>query len=112
MKITLIAPRIEAAAMNFRLAMDLVGRSFSHIPLNLATLAALTPRDVEVVIIDENVETLDLDMETDVVAMTGIYIQTCRLFELAREFRKRGKIVAIGGSIATDLEADCRALAD
>ena len=112
MKITLIAPRIEAAAMNFRLAMDLVGRSFSHIPLNLATLAALTPRDVEVVIVDENVETLDLDMDTDVVAFTGIYIQRSRLFELAREFRKRGKIVAIGGSIATDLEADCRALAD
>ena len=112
MKITLIAPRIEPAAMNFRFAMDLVGRSFSHIPLNLATLAALTPADVEVVIVDENVETLDLDMSTDVVAFTGIYIQRRRLFELAEAFRKRGKIVAIGGSIATDLEADCRALAD
>lgn len=112
MKIALVAPRIEAAAMNFRLAMDLVGRSFSHIPLNLATLAALTPDGVEVVIVDENVEALDLDMAVDAVAFTGIYIQRRRLFELAAEFRKRGKVVAIGGSIATDLEADCRERAD
>ncbi len=112
MKILLIAPRIEPAAMNFRFAMDLVGRSFSHIPLNLATLAALTPEGVEVSIQDENVEPVDFAADADVVAFTGIYIQRRRLFELAEAFRKRGKIVAIGGSIATDLEADCRERAD
>jgi radical SAM superfamily enzyme YgiQ (UPF0313 family) len=112
MKILLIAPLIEPAPMNFRFAMDLVGRSFSHLPLNLATLAALTPRDVEVSIVDENVEPVDLDAEADVVALTGIYMQRRRLFELAESFRKRGRIVAIGGSIATDLEEECRARAD
>ena len=35
MKILLVTPKIEPAAMNFRFAMDLVGKSFSHIPLNL-----------------------------------------------------------------------------
>ena len=112
MKVVLLNPAIPTSAMNFGFAMDLVGCAFSHIPLPLATLAALTPAGVDVAIVDECVEPVDLDLAADIVAMTGIYSQRERLFELADAFRGRGRCVVIGGPIATDLEDACRAHAD
>lgn len=98
--------------MNFQFAMDLVNCSFSHIPLQLCTLAALTPAEVGVCIVDENVEPVDLELEADVVAMTGIFSQRERLFQLADHFRARGKTVAIGGPITQDCRDECREHAD
>ena len=112
MRVCLLAPRIPPAPMNFQFAMDLVGCAFSHIPLPLATLAALTPAGVDVRIVDENVEPIDLDLDADVVAFSGIYCQRRRLFELADAFRARGRRVVIGGAIATDLPDECRAHCD
>ena len=44
--------------MNFHHCMDLVGVKYSHLPLSLPTLAALTPADCTVGLIDENVDRL------------------------------------------------------
>lgn len=113
MKIALVNPRIPAAAMNFQHAMDLVGARFAHIPLGLATVAALTPREASVIIHDENVEDSDtLALTADVVALTGIFCQRARLFELASAFRARGVHVCIGGPIVSDMPEACRAHAD
>lgn len=112
MKVVLLSPRIPPAPMNFAGAMDLVGCAFSHIPLPLATLAALTPRTHAVRILDENVEEVPLDLDADLVAFTGIWCQRDRLFELADGFRARGVRVAIGGPIAQDAEDECRQHAD
>ncbi|MCC6625490.1 MAG: B12-binding domain-containing radical SAM protein, partial [Deltaproteobacteria bacterium] len=91
----------------------LVGARFAHIPLGLATLAALTPAGVDVSIFDENVEDGPAtDVRGDVVAMTGIFCQRRRLFELADRLRARGVHVCIGGPIASDAPAECRAHAD
>jgi radical SAM superfamily enzyme YgiQ (UPF0313 family) len=113
MKIALVNPRIPPAAMNFQYAMPLVGARFAHIPLGLATVAALTPANAEVVIFDENVEDGDpLQLQVDVVAMTGIFCQRERLLQLAAAFRARGIHVCIGGPIASDMPDACRAAAD
>ncbi|HVJ92895.1 MAG TPA: radical SAM protein [Labilithrix sp.] len=112
MQICLVNPRIPPAAMNFQFAMDLVDCAFSHIPLALCTLAALTPASMSVRIVDENVEPVFLDLEADIIAMTGVYCQRERLFELADAFRARGKRVAIGGPITADVYDQCRAHAD
>ena len=112
MKICLINPRIPPAPMNFQFAMDLVDCAFSHIPLGLCTLGALTPADIDVTLVDENVEAVDLDLDCDVVAMTGIYCQRERMFELADAFRARGKVVVLGGAITQDMYEECRAHAD
>jgi radical SAM superfamily enzyme YgiQ (UPF0313 family) len=98
--------------MNFQFAMDLVGCAFSHLPLNLATVAALTPAGMPVSIVDENVEPVNLDLEADLVGFTGIYCQRERLFELADGFRSRGRKVVIGGALATDLTEECLQHAD
>jgi len=115
MNVVLVNPRIPPAAMNFQLAMELVDARFAHIPLGLATLAALTPPEHHVRIVDECVEDVDVDTiarGADLVALTGIYCQDGRLFQLADAFRERGVRVAIGGPIAEDREADVLAHCD
>jgi len=112
-----VTPAIPPAPMNFAYAMELVGARFSHIPLGLATVAALTPPGHVVEIVDENVEDAPLDgaalaRGADVVAFTGIYCQRERLYALARAVREAGGRVAIGGPIADDLHDECRAVAD
>ena len=68
---------------------------FSVLPLTV--VAALTPRKHEVRVVDENVEPLDFDVECDVVGITFMTALAPRAYEIAREFRSRGKIVVGGG---------------
>lgn len=68
---------------------------FSVLPLTV--VAALTPREHAVRIVDENVEPLDLDADCDVVGISFMTALAPRAYELARHFRRRGKIVAAGG---------------
>lgn len=69
--------------------------------LALPTLAALAPRDFDVRIVDEHISAVDFDAEAAFVAITGKVTQHSRMVELAREFRRRGKTVLIGGPHAT-----------
>ena len=65
--------------------------------LSLPTIAAYTPEHWEVDMIDEAVEDIDFDYPCD---MVGLSIMTCyapRAYEIAKEFRKRGKTVVMGG---------------
>jgi radical SAM superfamily enzyme YgiQ (UPF0313 family) len=65
--------------------------------LSLTTVAALTPREHEVEICDENVETLDFDAPVDVVGVSFMTAFANRAYEIADEFRGRGKVVVAGG---------------
>jgi radical SAM superfamily enzyme YgiQ (UPF0313 family) len=72
-------------------------------PLGLAVLAALTPPDWEIKIIDENIgvpdyRTLPLP---DLVGVTAFTSQANRAYEVAAEFRSRGVPVVMGGIHAT-----------
>jgi len=65
--------------------------------LSLPTIAAYTPDHWDVDLVDEAVEDIDFDDPCD---MVGLSIMTCyapRAYEIAREFRKRGKTVVMGG---------------
>jgi radical SAM superfamily enzyme YgiQ (UPF0313 family) len=65
--------------------------------LSLPTIAAYTPESWEVDLVDEAVEDIDFD---DPCEMVGLSIMTCyapRAYEIAAEFRKRGKTVVMGG---------------
>jgi radical SAM superfamily enzyme YgiQ (UPF0313 family) len=67
-------------------------------PLSLATLAALTPPEFEVTIIDENIRSIDFDGSWDLVGITSHLPQLQRAQEIAAEFSKRGVLVVCGGS--------------
>lgn len=68
---------------------------FSILPLT--TVAALTPREHEVAICDENVQALDFYAEVDVVGITFMTALAPRAYEIARAFRTRGIKVVAGG---------------
>lgn len=68
---------------------------FSLLPLT--SIAALTPLEHEVRIVDENVEPLDFETEADLVGVTFMTALAPRAYEIAREFRRRGKAVIGGG---------------
>jgi radical SAM superfamily enzyme YgiQ (UPF0313 family) len=60
-------------------------------------VAALTPREHEVRIVDENVEPLDFNAECDLVGITFMTALAPRAYEIAAEFRRRGRVVVGGG---------------
>ncbi len=62
---------------------------FSVLPLT--TVAALTPREQQVRIVDENVEALDFDTDCDVVGITFMTALAPRAYEIAASFRRRGQ---------------------
>jgi radical SAM superfamily enzyme YgiQ (UPF0313 family) len=65
------------------------------------TLAAIAPPDVEVTVVDEAVEPVTFDGDWDLVGVTGYLTQMRRMCEIADEFRRRGRLVAIGGPYAS-----------
>ncbi len=66
-------------------------------PLGLATVAALTPKNWQVEIVDENVESVNFDTDADLIGITAFNVQYQRALALAVEFKKRGKHVVFGG---------------
>ncbi len=69
--------------------------------LALPTFAALAPASVDVRLCDENITPVDFTMKPDFVGLTGKITQHGRMIAIAREFRRRGVPVLIGGPYAS-----------
>ncbi len=65
--------------------------------LGLLKVAALTPADWQVTIVDEKIEPLDLNQEADLVGITAMTTTVQRAYEIADHFRRRGIKVVLGG---------------
>ena len=64
----------------------------------LLAVAACIPRDqYEVVLTDENIETIDFDMKADLVGISAMTSYVNRGYEIADQFRARGVPVVMGG---------------
>lgn len=72
-------------------------RFFALPPLNLLYVAALTPKDVEVTLIDEHVDRIDFEEKVDLVGITSLTATAPRAYEIGDEFKKRGVKVVLGG---------------
>jgi len=70
-------------------------------PLSLLQVAALTPPEHEVVLLDEAVEDVDFDSPCDLVGITAFTSSAPRAYDIASGFRKRGIPVVIGGMHAS-----------
>ena len=70
---------------------------FKFPPLSILTLAASTPEEVEVSIIDENLEEIWYKIDVDLIGITVMTPQAVRAYEIADEFRSQGKRVVLGG---------------
>jgi radical SAM superfamily enzyme YgiQ (UPF0313 family) len=66
-------------------------------PLSGALVAGLTPPIVEVELLHEMVRPIDYNTDTDFVALSFMDFCAPHAYEVARKFRKLGKIVVAGG---------------
>jgi len=81
-------------------------------PLSLAVVAALTPSEHTVRIIDESVEDIDPDLEADLVGITCLTAVAPRAYEIADSFRSRGVPVVLGGMHPSALPEEAAKHAD
>jgi len=70
----------------------------------LPYLAALTPKRFDVKIVDEKVEDLCFSENDDLIALTGMLNNMPRAVDIAKEYKKIGKQVVIGGPGAFALQ--------
>src|SRR5271169_1903358 len=64
----------------------------------LLAVAASIPRDqYEVILTDENIETVDFDLKCDLVGISAMTSYVNRGYEIADQFRAKGVPVAMGG---------------
>src|SRR3990170_8350838 len=102
MKLLLINPRFPESFWSFRWAVETIvpNKRTLNPPLGLATLAALTPAHWQVSIVDENVESVPLEPDADIIGVCGMGVQFARQMELLAYYRRIGRYVVAGGSFA------------
>ncbi len=76
-------------------------RSWQMQPLSIAALAGATPADHEVAFFDDRLEPIDFERPTDLAAITIETYTSRRAYQIAREYRRRGIPVVMGGYHAT-----------
>lgn len=82
-------------------------------PLGLMYLAAHTPPEVEVRLIDENVERIDFsEAAPDLVGITTMTATAPRAYEIAGRYRARGSRVVLGGVHASMVPEEALRYAD
>lgn len=100
MKLLLIKPKVKHNVYMLDFYVHRLFRSRSRYivpPLSLAIVASLTPKDVEISIIDENIEEIDFNQKPDLVGVTITSFTAPRGYEIADTFRAKGIPVVLGG---------------
>ncbi|UCC31065.1 MAG: B12-binding domain-containing radical SAM protein [Phycisphaerales bacterium] len=95
-RLTIIQPCIGRHADHRRYI-----RAWQMESLAAATLAGLTPPDVETRFYDDRMGPIPFDEPTDLVALTVETYTARRAYQLASEYRRRGVPVVMGGFHAT-----------
>ncbi len=80
--------------------------------LSLTTLAALTPDNWEVEILDARVAPVDYEVDVDLVGITAFTAEIPSAYEIADNFRARGIPVVMGGVHVSALPEETLAHAD
>ncbi len=117
MRIGLVHPRSAIVARNRPMAEFMRRHTDCFRPwmipsLGLLTIAAMTPPDVELEYVDENVDPVDLDRPYDLVALSGMTQQAFRAYALAAAFRRRDVHTVMGGAHATVMPEEAERFVD
>ncbi len=81
-------------------------------PPGLATLAAFLRADDEAVIVDEHVQSIEMDDEPDLVLIQVYITNAYRAYRIADHYRSKGVFVARGGLHVTSLPDEAIVHAD
>jgi len=120
MKIALISPKGRFLSNNpkFRKFWEnsneikFYKRFWSGLSTGLLVVAALTPKNFKIELIDENIEDIDFNKKYDLVGISNMTQQATRAYQIADEFRKKGAKVVIGGVHATIMTKEAKEHAD
>jgi len=116
MKILLVAPARKSEwgeeFWSLRTLLELTSKSAQGAVLALPTLAALTPPDIEVQLVDENCGDIDFNEKVDLVGISFLTSLAPRAYEIADEFKKKGTKVVLGGIHASMLPEEAIKHAD
>ena len=98
-EIVLINPRFETSYWGLEHALPLFGVKANLPAACLSLLAALTPGEDRVTLMDENVAPIDFEScaRADIVGLTGMIVQRFRMKEILTELKRRGCFVVVGG---------------
>jgi radical SAM superfamily enzyme YgiQ (UPF0313 family) len=75
--------------------------------LALPYMAGLTPRDIDVTLVDDRLDEIPYDGGFDLVGLSVTIATTTRAYDIADEFRRRGVTVVMGGFHPTLLPEEC-----
>jgi 3-oxoacyl-[acyl-carrier-protein] synthase II len=101
-------PELDQGLVNY-----FVGAFTTPPSLGIPLLAALTPPDIEVELVDDNSgQPINYAADTDLVAINCFTPQATRAFELADGFRAHGKPVIMGGLFPSFMAEECLQHAD
>lgn len=112
--IVLINPRFEVSFWGLEFALPYFGKR-ANLPIAcLPLLAALTPGEHRLTLMDENVQPLDWGRlaQADIVGVTGMSVQRFRMTEVLQELKGRGLFTVVGGPWVTVEEDYFGELAD
>jgi len=101
--IVLINPRFEVSYWGMEHALPMLGKRANMPVACLPLLAALTPPEHTVTLMDENVEAINYERcaRADIVGITGMSVQRFRMKEILAELKRRGCFVVVGGPWVT-----------
>lgn len=98
-EIVLVTPRFHVSYWGLEHVLPLLGKRANVPTAALPLLAALTPAEHCVTILDENVEPIDFDRlaRADLVGLTGMNVQRARMREILIELKRRRVFTVVGG---------------
>jgi radical SAM superfamily enzyme YgiQ (UPF0313 family) len=112
MKILLVFPRIEHGQSTIKDKDSWSALIFGNPIITLPHIAALTPKEHNVKIINENYNDLDFNEDADIIGITCYTMTAPRVYDIADEFRRRGKTVVLGGYHPTAMPEEAKQHAD
>ena len=96
--------RLKLIAPQYNLQGKKVKEAFPN--LTLAYLAALTPSEWEVLVIDENHDEIDFNETVDIVGISTYTYLANRAYAIADEYQRRGITVVLGGIHPTVMQEE------
>lgn len=116
-RMCLVSPRRDIWAKNPRISQVLQEshrflKTWFSPPLNLLTIASLTPPDVDIDLVQEDFRDINFSNQYDLVGITAMIQNAARAYEIAAGFRAQGTHVVIGGIHATVLPEEAALHAD
>ena len=112
--IVIINPRFDTSYWGLEHALPLFDAKANLPVACLPLLAALTPAEHRITLVDENVEPIDFDLcaKADIVGVTGMIVQRFRMRQILECLKSRGCFTVVGGPWITVKEDYFGPLAD